>query len=78
MKLKALFTARDMTEGAPWKRIAEFAVPMLLGNLAQQLYNTADTVIVEAEEIVEIGEIAPEDVRTPGVFVDYVVQGGNY
>ena len=38
----------------------------------------ADTVIVEAEEIVEIGEIAPEDVRTPGVFVDYVVQGGNY
>ncbi|MBE6970298.1 MAG: MATE family efflux transporter, partial [Ruminococcaceae bacterium] len=46
MKLKALFTARDMTEGAPWKRIAEFAVPMLLGNLAQQLYNTADTVIV--------------------------------
>ena len=46
MKLKELFTARDMTEGAPWKRIAEFAVPMLLGNLAQQLYNTADTVIV--------------------------------
>ena len=46
MKLKTLFTARDMTEGAPWKRIAEFAVPMLLGNLAQQLYNTADTVIV--------------------------------
>ena len=35
-----------MTEGAPWQRIMEFAVPMLLGNLAQQLYNTADTVIV--------------------------------
>lgn len=36
----------------------------------------ADTVIAEAEEIVEIGEIAPENVRTPGVFVDYVVEGG--
>ena len=35
-----------MTQGAPWKRIMEFAVPMLLGNLAQQLYNTADSIIV--------------------------------
>ena len=46
MKLKELFSAKDMTLGAPWKRILEFAVPMLLGNFAQQLYNTADTVIV--------------------------------
>ncbi len=46
MKLKELFTARDMTEGAPWKRIAEFAVPMLIGNLAQQLYNTVDSIVV--------------------------------
>ena len=38
----------------------------------------ADTVIAEAEEIVELGEIAPEDVRTSGVFVDYVVEGGKY
>lgn len=35
-----------MTLGAPWKRILEFSIPMLLGNIAQQLYNTADTVIV--------------------------------
>ena len=46
MKLKELFSAKDMTLGSPWKRILEFAVPMLLGNFAQQLYNTADTVIV--------------------------------
>ena len=46
MRLKSLFTARDMTEGAPWRRIAEFAVPMLLGNLAQQLYNTVDSIVV--------------------------------
>lgn len=43
---KNLFTAQDMTLGAPWKRILEFSIPMLLGNIAQQLYNTADTVIV--------------------------------
>ena len=35
-----------MTRGRPWKRIMEFAIPMLIGNIAQQLYNTADTVIV--------------------------------
>lgn len=46
MNLKNLFSARDMTEGAPWKRILEFSIPMLLGNLAQQLYNTADSIIV--------------------------------
>ena len=46
MNLKKLFTARDMTAGKPWQRIMEFAIPMLIGNIAQQLYNTADTVIV--------------------------------
>ena len=43
---KKLFAATDMTEGTPWKRILEFSIPMILGNIAQQLYNTADTVIV--------------------------------
>ena len=35
----------------------------------------ADSVIAEAEEVVELGAIAPEDIRTSGVFVDYVVEG---
>ena len=34
------------------------------------------TVIVEAEEIVEPGQIAPEHVMTPFVCVDYIVKGG--
>jgi len=46
LSLKSLFAARDMTQGAPWKRILEFALPMLIGNFAQQLYNTADSIIV--------------------------------
>ena len=46
MSLKSLFSARDMTQGAPWKRICEFAIPMLLGNIAQQLYNTVDSIVV--------------------------------
>jgi len=46
LNLKNMFSAKDMTLGAPWKRIMEFSIPMLLGNIAQQLYNTADSVIV--------------------------------
>ena len=46
MTLKTLFGAKDMTLGRPWKRIMEFSIPMLLGNFAQQLYNTVDTVVV--------------------------------
>ena len=46
MSLKSLFSAKDMTLGSPWKRILEFSIPMLLGNVAQQLYNTADSIIV--------------------------------
>ncbi len=35
-----------LTEGAIWKKIITFAIPLFLGNLFQQLYNTADSVIV--------------------------------
>ncbi|MBM7622635.1 acetate CoA-transferase subunit alpha [Sporohalobacter salinus] len=35
----------------------------------------ADTVIVEAEEVLEIGEIDPNDVMTPAAFVDFIVGG---
>ena len=45
-KLRKLFAPQDMCQGAPWKRIAEFAFPMLIGNFAQQLYNTVDAVVV--------------------------------
>ena len=45
-KLKSIFAARDMTEGEPWRRILEFSIPLLIGNVAQQFYNTADSIIV--------------------------------
>ncbi|NLE69022.1 MAG: MATE family efflux transporter [Clostridiales bacterium] len=45
-KLRVLFSPRDMTKGAPWKRILEFALPMLVGNIAQQLYASTDSAVV--------------------------------
>ena len=45
-KLKKLFAPKDLTEGAPWKRITAFAIPMLIGNIVQQFYSTVDSIIV--------------------------------
>lgn len=35
-----------MTEGSIWKKILFFSIPLILGNLFQQLYNTVDSSIV--------------------------------
>ena len=37
---------KTLTQGAPWKGILSFMIPVLLGLLLQQLYNTVDTIIV--------------------------------
>lgn len=39
-------TIEPMTSGSIWKRMTLFALPLLLGNLFQQLYNTVDSLIV--------------------------------
>ncbi|MDD6023832.1 MAG: CoA transferase subunit A [Oscillospiraceae bacterium] len=42
-------------------------------NFSPLMAMAADTVIVEAEHLVEVGEIEPENVVTPGILVDYIV-----
>ena len=44
--LKKLFAPADMTSGSPWKSIITFTLPMLIGNIAQQLYSTVDSIVV--------------------------------
>ncbi len=44
--LKNLNAPTDMTVGTPWKSIALFTLPMLIGNIAQQLYSTVDSIVV--------------------------------
>ena len=45
-------------------------------NFNTVMATAADVVIAEADHLVALGDIPPEDVVTPGVFVDYIVQGG--
>lgn len=37
---------KDMTQGSPTKLIVGFAIPMLIGNIFQQVYNVVDTLVV--------------------------------
>ena len=43
---KNLNAPLDMTSGTPWKSILSFTLPMLIGNIAQQLYSTVDSIVV--------------------------------
>ena len=44
--MRAKKSAVLLTEGPIWRRLIAFAIPIFLGNLFQQLYNTADSMIV--------------------------------
>ena len=39
-------SVRDMTEGSIIKQIILFALPLMLGNVFQMLYNTVDSIVV--------------------------------
>lgn len=45
-KLEKFVGAQDMTAGSPASCLIQFSVPLLVGNLAQQLYNTVDSIVV--------------------------------
>ena len=53
----------DMTQGNPLKHILLFSIPLLIGNIFQQLYNIADLVIVGrtlgVEPFAAVGAVAP-------------------
>ncbi len=44
--IRKFFEPADMTQGAPWKSIGIFSIPMIIGNIAQQLYSTVDSIVV--------------------------------
>lgn len=45
-KISQRLGAQDMTVGSPASALIQFSIPLLLGNLAQQLYNTVDSIVV--------------------------------
>ena len=55
---KKLFAPVDMTQGSPWKGIVTFTIPMLIGNIAQQLYSTVDSIVVGNTEGVGVAGLS--------------------
>jgi len=46
LKTKKIFSTVDMTEGKPWKKLLIFAIPLLIGNIFQQMYSIADAIFL--------------------------------
>ncbi len=47
-------------------------------NFNPMMATAADITIAEVEELVEEGQLDPNCVHTPGIYVDYIFQGENY
>ena len=56
-KFKSLFGAQDMTVGSTFSCLIRFAIPLLIGNIAQLLYSTADAFVV-GRYMGELGDVA--------------------
>jgi 3-oxoacid CoA-transferase subunit A len=47
-------------------------------NFNPMMATAADYVIAEVEQLVEPGQLPPDQVHTPGIFIDAIFQGSNY
>lgn len=54
-------------------RMGNAVFKLTAANFNPWMATAADTVILEVEQLVEVGEIDPDDVQLPGFFVDYIV-----
>ncbi len=68
-RIKQFFGVQDMTQGKPMSCILKFSIPLLIGNLAQQLYNTVDSIVVGQY----IGDVALAAVGTAGPILNLLL-----
>lgn len=68
-KFKKFFGAQDMTVGKPLENLIVFSVPLLIGNLVQQMYNTVDSIVVGQY----VGDAALAAVGTSGPILNLLL-----
>ena len=68
-RIRAFFGVQDMTTGSPMTKLIQFSIPLLIGNLAQQLYNTVDSIVVGKY----IGDTARAAVGTAGPILNLML-----
>ena len=69
---KKMFGAQDMTVGKPLHNLAAFSIPLLIGNIAQQLYSTVDSIIV-GNYCGELGDSALAAVTASGPILNLML-----
>lgn len=68
-RFKKFFGAQDMTVGKPLENLIVFSVPLLIGNLVQQMYNTVDSIVVGQY----VGDAALAAVGTSGPILNLLL-----
>ena len=72
--------SRDMTQGVIWKQLVAFALPLMLGNLFQQMYNTVDSIVVgrfvSTEALAAVGSTSSITNMLVGFFMGLSVGAG--
>lgn len=63
-----------------WKadKLGNLVFRKVANNFNAPMCKAAKTTIVEVEEIVEVGELRPEDIHVPSVYVHRLIQGSSY
>ncbi|HET6414537.1 MAG TPA: CoA transferase subunit A [Anaeromyxobacter sp.] len=75
LPLKADFSLVRARRADPWGNLVFHATTR---NFQPMMAAAGKVTIAEAEEIVPLGAIAPDEVHTPGIYVKRLVKGGHY
>lgn len=70
----------DMTQGVIWKQLLLFALPLMVGNIFQQFYNTVDSIVVGnfvgKEALAAVGSVGPVINSLIGFFMGLATGAG--
>ncbi len=72
-RIRAFFGVQDMTEGSPMAKLAQFSIPLIIGNFAQQMYNTVDSIVVGNNPNLGLNALAAVGLANPILNLMYVV-----
>ncbi len=75
MPLKADFSLIKAYKGDP---LGNLVYRKTARNFNPLMATAATTTIAEVEELVEPGDLAPDEIATPGIFVQHILQGPRY
>ena len=70
----------DLSIVKAWKgdKAGNLVYRMTGRNFNPMIATCGKVTVAEVEELVEIGELDPDHIHTPGIFVDRIIQGANY